>query len=66
MRWVRSRPAQSDRPYLNRRAERFVGHEAVLDQPIEGGFGRLALGDTVWRVTGPDLPAGRRVRIVGA
>jgi membrane protein implicated in regulation of membrane protease activity len=55
----------SDRPYLNRRAERFVGQEAVLDEPITSGFGRIALGDTVWRVAGPDLPPGRRVRVVG-
>lgn len=64
MRLVRSRPVQNDRPFLNQRADRFIGQEAVLEQPIEGGFGRLALGDTVWRVSGPDLPAGRRVRIV--
>jgi membrane protein implicated in regulation of membrane protease activity len=55
----------SDRPYLNRRADRFVGHEVVLDEPIADGYGRVALGDTVWRVAGPDLKAGQRVRIVG-
>lgn len=66
LRYWKGRERPSDRPFLNRRAERFVGHEAVLDEPILDGFGRLALGDTVWRVSGPDLPAGRRVRIVGA
>jgi len=66
LRLPRSRTKPSDRPYLNRRAESFVGQEAVLEQPISGGFGRLALGDTTWRIAGPDLPAGRRVRIVGA
>ena len=65
VRWTRSRPARTDRPYLNRRAEQFVGQEAVLEQAIEQGFGRVVLGDTVWRVSGPDLPAGQRVRIVG-
>lgn len=65
-RWSRSRPSQSDRPYLNRRADSFVGHEAVLEQPITGGFGRLTLGDTIWRISGPDLPAGRRIRIIGS
>jgi membrane protein implicated in regulation of membrane protease activity len=24
------------------------------------------LGDTMWRVSGPDLPAGARVRVIGA
>lgn len=67
--WVRvtrRRGAQTDRPLLNLRGEQFVGREVVLDRPIEGGFGRLGLGDTVWRIAGPDLPAGQKVRIVGA
>lgn len=66
VRLTRNRGAQTDRPLLNQRAEQFVGREAVLDRPIAGGFGRLALGDTIWRVAGPDLPAGQKVRIVGA
>lgn len=64
--WNRRRPARSDRPYLNRRAEHFIGHETVLEQAIEQGFGRVVLGDTVWRVSGADLPAGQAVRIVGS
>jgi membrane protein implicated in regulation of membrane protease activity len=66
LRFSRGRIRQSDRPFLNRRAERFIGQEAVLDEAIREGFGRVVLGDTVWRVTGPNLPAGRRVRIVGS
>lgn len=67
--WIRisrNRQEESDRPLLNERTQQFVGQEAVLDQPLINGFGRMALGDTVWRVSGPDLPAGQRVRIVGA
>ena len=67
--WVRinrSRPTVSDRPYLNRRADHFIGQEAVLEQAISQGFGRVVLGDTVWRVSGLDLPVGQRVRIVGS
>lgn len=66
LRFFRTRPQVTDRPYLNRRAERLVGREAVLDDPVTGGYGRLVLEDTVWRVAGPDLPAGTRVKIVGA
>lgn len=66
LRFFKSRPQQSDRPLLNERASRYIGHEAVLNEPITDGIGRLALGDTVWRVAGPDLPAGQRVRVVGA
>lgn len=66
--WLRIRPhgEKTDRPFLNRRAERFVGQEVVLDEPIRDGFGRVALGDTTWRVQGPDLAAGQKVRIIDA
>lgn len=66
MRFSRGRSDKTDRPYLNRRADRFIGHEATLEEPIREGYGRVALGDTLWRVAGPDLPAGRRVRIIGS
>ena len=62
---VRRRGAGSDRPLLNRRAQSYVGQEVVLDEPISDGFGRIPLGDGVWRIAGPDLPAGRKIRIVG-
>lgn len=62
----RNRKPTSDRPLLNQRAEVFIGHEGVIDEPISEGFGRLKLGDSVWRIAGPDLAAGARVRVVGA
>jgi len=66
LRVFRPRQRASDNPFLNRRAERFVGQELVLSEPIVDGFGRVALGDSVWRISGPDLQAGARIRIVGA
>ncbi len=63
---ARNRKPTSDRPLLNRRAEAFIGHEAVIDEPIVSGYGRVKLGDTVWRISGPDLPAGHRIRVTGA
>lgn len=66
--WLRLKPhgTPTDRPFLNRRAERLVGQEVVLNQPIRDGFGRVSLDDTTWRVQGPDLAAGQKVRIVSA
>lgn len=61
---LRGQGPRTDRPFLNRRASRYVGQEAVLIDPIHDGFGRLALDDTTWRVTGPELAAGTKVRIV--
>lgn len=63
---ARNRKPKSDRPLLNQRAETFIGYEGVIDEPINQGFGRMRLGDTVWRISGPDLAAGAKVRIVGA
>ncbi|HZN30776.1 MAG TPA: NfeD family protein [Xanthobacteraceae bacterium] len=56
----------ADSPFLNRRAEGYVGREFTLDKPIVGGVGTIRIDDTVWRVTGPDAPAGSRVRIARA
>lgn len=56
----------SDQPLLNRRAEQLVGRMATLEQPIVNGHGRVRIDDTTWRVTGPDRPAGSRVRVIAA
>ena len=50
---------------VNQGAARFVGTRATLDQPIVDGVGRMHLGDTVWAIKGPDLPAGAQVVVVG-
>jgi inner membrane protein len=52
-------------PGLNRRGSRYVGRVLVLIEPLSQGAGKLSIDDTVWRITGPDLPAGTRVRITG-
>jgi inner membrane protein len=56
----------SDEPLLNQRAEQLVGRTATLVEPITNGRGRVKLGDTQWRVNGPDLPVGTTVKVVSA
>jgi len=66
--WIAMRrrtPPETDAPFLNKRVERVVGKEGFLSEPIRGEKGRMEIGESVWRVTGPELPAGHRVRIVG-
>lgn len=58
--------APSDQPLLNKRGEQMIGRTATLAEPIREGRGRIKLGDTLWRVSGPDLPAGARVRVIAA
>jgi membrane protein implicated in regulation of membrane protease activity len=59
----RGRDAGSDEA-LNKRAGRHVGLEFVLKEPIVSGVGRVPIDDSVWRVIGPDSPAGMRMRVV--
>jgi inner membrane protein len=66
-RLARSSSAPSrDNPYLNRRAAALVGRVFTLEKPIVGGAGTVRVDDTVWRVAGPDTPAGSRVKVVQA
>lgn len=59
------RSGASEEPLLNERATRLIGQIYVLGEPIVGGNGRIRIDDTIWRLTGPDLPSGTRVRITG-
>jgi membrane protein implicated in regulation of membrane protease activity len=53
-------------PFLNKRADALVGRVFTLEKPIIDGAGTVRIDDTIWRVAGPDAPAGSRVRIVQA
>jgi len=61
-----SKAASQSNPFLNKRADALVGRVFTLEKPIIDGSGTVRIDDTVWRVTGPDAPAGSRVRIVQA
>jgi hypothetical protein len=58
-------PQADEQPNLNLRGQQYVGRELVLIEAIEQGSGKARLGDGVWKVSGPELPAGSRVRVVG-
>src|SRR5580658_9441581 len=62
-RLARKVEAPTDQPFLNRRADAFVGRIFTLEKPIIDGTGTMAIGDTVWRITGTDIPAGSRVKV---
>src|ERR1700742_100262 len=68
--WLRlaksNRTASVSNPFLNKRADALVGRVFTLEKPIIDGSGTGRIDDTIWRVAGPDTPAGSRVRIVRA
>src|SRR5205085_5661215 len=58
--------ASVSNPFLNKRADALVGRVFTLEKPIVDGSGTVRIDDTIWRVAGPDAPAGSRVKIVSA
>ena len=66
LKYLRKHPLESERPLLNERALQHIGHTFALVDPIHNGRGSVHIGDTIWRVEGPDLPKGARVKVLGA
>jgi membrane protein implicated in regulation of membrane protease activity len=65
--WLKRRNAiESDQPNLNRRMLNYVGRSYVLDEPIVNGQARIKIEDTLWQVSGPDMPKGAWIRLVRA
>ena len=64
--WFRGKEPKSDQPALNRRTAALVGRVVRLERAIVDGHGRVQIADAFWDVSGPELPAGASVRIVGA
>lgn len=49
---------------LNRGGRQLIGRVFTLDRTMTGGEGRLRIGDSSWRITGPELLAGSEVRVI--
>lgn len=49
---------------LNDRGRQLIGKVFKLEATMAGGEGRIRVGDSSWRVTGPELLAGTEIRIV--
>ena len=65
--WIilwRRRPIDTDKPLLNDRGERMVGLQLTLDEGMSNGEGMAKVGDTMWKIRGPDFVRGTRVKVV--
>jgi membrane protein implicated in regulation of membrane protease activity len=49
---------------LNDRGRQLIGRVFRLEATMIGGEGRIRVGDSSWRVTGPELLAGAEVKVV--
>jgi len=63
--YQRRRPTETEQPLLNRRGRQYVGHTFTLIEPIVNGEGKINVDDSIWRVRGPDCPAGTVVEVTG-
>ncbi len=61
----KAHPPVTDQPALNRRGEQYVGRTLTLDGAIVNGQGKVRVDDTSWKVEGPDMPAGARIKVTG-
>ncbi len=64
--YLKDNPITSSDPLLNDRGGRLVGELVTVVEAIDGGTGRVRVGDSVWNARGPDTPVGTRVRVTGA
>lgn len=55
----------SDAPSLNVRAEQYIGRSTTVAVPIQGGRGKVKIGDSLWQAEGVDAAKGTRVKVTG-
>lgn len=65
-RWFASNPIETSDPLLNDRAARLIGDTVTVVEAIEGGSGRVKVGDGVWTAYGADASVGVRLRVTGS
>ena len=63
--WLRANPIIAADPMMNDRGARAIGETVLVTQVIEGGEGRVKLGDSEWIAKGPDAEPGTRMRVTG-
>lgn len=62
-RYLKSNPIEPVDPKMNDRGARAVGETVVVTAAIDGGSGRVKLGDSEWIAKGPDAEPGTRMRV---
>ena len=64
-RYLRNNPIEPADPLMNRRADRVIGEVVTVTQAIDGGTGKVKLGDSEWLAKGADAQPGTRMRVTG-
>lgn len=64
-RFLAAHPVVALDPRMNDRGARIVGETVLVTQAIEGGQGRVRVGDGEWIARGADAAVGTRLRVTG-
>lgn len=64
-RWLAANPIEPVDVRMNDRGAQAIGETVVVTSAIDGGSGRVKLGDSEWLAKGPDSPPGTRMRVAG-
>jgi membrane protein implicated in regulation of membrane protease activity len=64
-RYLRAHPIEGVDPKMNDRGAQAVGEMVIVTQAIDGGRGRVRMGDSEWLAKGPDADPGSRMRVAG-
>lgn len=62
-RYLKANPVVSADPMMNDRGAQAVGEMVVVTHAIDGGSGRVKLGDSEWLAKGPDAEPGTKMRV---
>ena len=54
---------ETDLPFLNRRGDQHIGRVYRLEEAVRNGRGKARVGDSLWLVSGEDMPAGTEVKV---
>ena len=65
-RFLFKKSIDTELPNLNRREQQYIGRIFTLSESIINGYGKIAVDDSFWQVTGPELEKGAQVKVVGA
>jgi membrane protein implicated in regulation of membrane protease activity len=64
-RYLSDNPIEPADPMMNDRGARAVGETVLVTSAIDGGSGRVRLGDSEWLAKGPDAEPGTKMRVSG-
>ena len=63
---LRKHPTETEDGNLNSRTNEYVGRVFSLSDAIVNGYGQINVDDAFWKVSGPDLEKGDKVKVISA